>query len=448
MPYVSNNYRFQERSKLKSLIDAVFFVAFSTVAILLILFVLGWFSTNGAQAAGINQQLNYQGRINTATGVPVPNGTYNIKLAIYDVSSGGTCLWTAAGSCADNNIGTTTVSVVNGIFSVALGAPGQNSLATSTIDWNSAELYLGVAVKGTNATPVYDDEMTPRKRLTSAAYAFNADAVNGFHATSTAAVANYLMALDANKVLNLYDGGVSSTYATSSRLYVSQFIRLASTTSATQGVIYAGDTTFIHRFGFDNIFVGRYAGNFTTLTGERNVGMGENALNYLTTGYGNVALGYSTLLYNTTGWNNVAVGAVSLLYNTTGFTNTAIGRGTLHENTTGSYNTALGWDAGYGNITGDYNTFLGWNAHSSATDLTRAIAIGASSTISVSNGMALGGTGSWAVSVGINTSTPGSWYNEKLTVVGDTYTTGIIRLASTTSRHCRRYLPRLRALHP
>lgn len=53
MPYVSNNYRFEEKSKIKNLMDAFFFVAFSTIAILVILFVLGWASSGRVQAQEI-----------------------------------------------------------------------------------------------------------------------------------------------------------------------------------------------------------------------------------------------------------------------------------------------------------------------------------------------------------------------------------------------------------
>ena len=56
MPYVSNNYRFEEKSKIKSLMDAFFFVAFSSIAILVILFVLGWASSGQVQAQGIESK--------------------------------------------------------------------------------------------------------------------------------------------------------------------------------------------------------------------------------------------------------------------------------------------------------------------------------------------------------------------------------------------------------
>src|SRR3989338_10687862 len=190
------------------------------LGLLVILGVAVWFSLNPifeTQAAtGINKQLNYQGKLNNSSGIAVSDGTYYAKFVIYDASSGGNCLWTAVGACDTSDYGTTTVTTVNGVFSVALGGTSQNSLATSSIDWNTDSLYLGVTIRGTAALPVYDSEMTPRKQITAVAYAFNADEIDGIHATSTAAVANYLLSLDSLGNLNLYSGGVSSTRATTS----------------------------------------------------------------------------------------------------------------------------------------------------------------------------------------------------------------------------------------
>ncbi len=190
-------------------------------------------------SSGINKQLNYQGKLNSSSGTAVSDGNYNLKFVIYDASSGGTCLWTAVGACDTADYGAVTVATINGIFSVALGASGQNSIATSSINFNADSLYLGVTVGS-------DTEMTPRKRITSSAYAFNADQIDGIHATSTAAVANYLVSLDSNKTLNLYDGGVSTTRATTSWTY---FVPQASVPDSEEGKVYynAGtNTLYIH----------------------------------------------------------------------------------------------------------------------------------------------------------------------------------------------------------
>ena len=218
-----NLYRSQflvlrKKSRLQSLRDAGLFVGFSVLAIMLLLFIMGFvtYALQAEAATGINKQLNYQGKINDSSGLAVADGTYYAKFVIYDAATSGNCLWTAIGACDTSDYGTTTVTTVNGVFSVALGGTSHNSLATSTIDWNTDSLYLGVTIRGTAALPVYDSEMTPRKQITASAYAFNADTIDGLHATSTAAVANYLLSLDSLGNLNLYDKGVSSTRATTS----------------------------------------------------------------------------------------------------------------------------------------------------------------------------------------------------------------------------------------
>lgn len=45
MPYLSNNYRCQPKSKIKSLIDATLFISFSAISILVVLIILGYFSS-------------------------------------------------------------------------------------------------------------------------------------------------------------------------------------------------------------------------------------------------------------------------------------------------------------------------------------------------------------------------------------------------------------------
>ncbi len=155
-------------------------------------------------AAGINKQLNYQGKLMTKTsGVQVSDTSWNFKFEIWNASS---LLWTERWTST-----TTQVTTVNGIFSVPLGSLGQTD-NLSDIDWNTDELYLKVTLDA-DANGSWEESFT-NKRITSSAYAFNADEIDGLHATSTAAVANYLLSLDSAANLNLLGKGVSSTVAT------------------------------------------------------------------------------------------------------------------------------------------------------------------------------------------------------------------------------------------
>lgn len=106
--------------------------------------------------AEIPQTLNYQGVLTDAGGTAVPDGSYSITFRIYDVSSGGTALWTE----------TNTVQVSKGIFSVVLGTLVQPNLPFDT------DYYLGMSVEG-------EAELSPRVVLTSSAYALNSRGVTG-----------------------------------------------------------------------------------------------------------------------------------------------------------------------------------------------------------------------------------------------------------------------------
>ncbi len=226
---------------------------------------LVWFGLHSVPktqaATGIPYQLSYQGKLNDSNGVQIADGTYSLKFVIYDSLSGGSCLWTASGACDTADYKAISVTTVNGVFSVSLGEASQNSLATSTINWNTDSLYLGVTVES-------DLEMTPRKQLTSSVYAINSDMLDGLHATSTASVANYLLTLDSFGNLNLYDKGVSSTRATTSEfvlvgtdgnithldrnggdLYVAGDFEVDGTTYFQGTVINSTNPTLAHAFG-------------------------------------------------------------------------------------------------------------------------------------------------------------------------------------------------------
>ncbi len=114
-----------------------------TLLYCLVLVNLLWTVTGMAQ---VPKTMSYQGYLKDAEGMPV-NETLQMTFAIYDVSTGGTALWSES----------QMVVVKNGIYNVILGADTPLDLA------EAAPYWLGVTV-GT------DDEMTPRQELTSAMY--------------------------------------------------------------------------------------------------------------------------------------------------------------------------------------------------------------------------------------------------------------------------------------
>ncbi len=136
-------------------------------------------------AAGINQQLSFEGKIVDSGGQNIPDGTYNMEFKIYQdgnsSGSGSTLKWTE-----DHLIGGTGgVTFTSGTFQVNLGAV--NPFGAS-VDWNQDTLWLSLQVGNTSSCSIStnfhtdcsgDGEMTPFIRLTATPYAMNADKLDG-----------------------------------------------------------------------------------------------------------------------------------------------------------------------------------------------------------------------------------------------------------------------------
>ncbi|MFH1404817.1 MAG: hypothetical protein ABIH21_01810, partial [Patescibacteria group bacterium] len=142
-------------------------------------------------ALDVPQLITFQGKLTDDSRITVEDGSYNLKFAIYDSASSGTCLWSADDTdassttidCAsDTPDGSISVTVTDGVFNVLLGdttGGAQNALPDDLFDDNST-LYLGLTVGS-------DSEMTPRMRLASAPYAMQAgdsDLLDGMDSTA------------------------------------------------------------------------------------------------------------------------------------------------------------------------------------------------------------------------------------------------------------------------
>jgi hypothetical protein len=120
-------------------------------------------------SAQVPQLINYQGKLTKVSGVPLDT-TIQMVFTIYDDSTGGNPLWTETQN---------SVNVEKGVFNVLLGS--SVPVSYSTFDGNIR--YLGVKVGG-------DPEITPRKSIVSVPYAYNADLLDGQHASSFLSTAN------------------------------------------------------------------------------------------------------------------------------------------------------------------------------------------------------------------------------------------------------------------
>ena len=177
---------------------------------------------------GINQQINFQGRLYNAAGAVVPDGNYNIQFKIYQDGDGltaGNTTGTPVGSLkwTESYLNTSTqgVSVVNGFMSVQLGSI--TPFGTS-IDWNQNTLWLSMNIGSTNATCTPftsctpDGEMVPMKRLSATPYALNAGQLGGLSAagfiqnTTTLQTANVaVQSSGTTSIAALIQGAASQT---------------------------------------------------------------------------------------------------------------------------------------------------------------------------------------------------------------------------------------------
>src|SRR3990167_24629 len=146
-------------------------------------------------AAGINEQLNFQGRLLDSTGAVVADGNYNMQFKIYQdgngILGGGdeTLKWTET----RRNNNSQGVVVKNGYFSVNLGSI---TAFGASVDWNQDTLWLSIHIGGTNPTCTpfstcagAETEMDPFKRLSSTPYALNSKYLGGLQASSFAQLA-------------------------------------------------------------------------------------------------------------------------------------------------------------------------------------------------------------------------------------------------------------------
>jgi hypothetical protein len=129
-------------------------------------------------------KMNFQGRLTDSTGTPMANGLYNMTFRIFDASTAGTLQWSELREVGNR------VQVTNGLFSVQLG--DVTSLPPGI--FTNQNLYFEIelptpatATCSTSACASYTEgPMTPRNKLATSAYAFNADQIDGIDGSSLA----------------------------------------------------------------------------------------------------------------------------------------------------------------------------------------------------------------------------------------------------------------------
>ncbi len=127
--------------------------------------------------------LSYQGRLLNSNGVPISDSSVLVEFRLFTALTGGTCVWSNSSATCDTNTPASTVArtvtLTSGLFSENLGdtsiASPYLAISDSTFADN-ATLFLEVEVAG--------ETLSPRKRVTAAAYAMNASTLDGIDSGS------------------------------------------------------------------------------------------------------------------------------------------------------------------------------------------------------------------------------------------------------------------------
>ncbi len=148
-----------------------------------------------AKSAAPPSVVTYQGKL--LEGGASATTTQNMYFILYDAPTGGTALYTAAGTLGSPT--SISVTPVAGLFTVLLGDTGTNALDPD-IYKNNTDVYLEVRIGS--------ETLTPRKRITASPYSFNSKYLDGV-GPSTNSSTTYIPVSDSSG--NFLFNSVSST---------------------------------------------------------------------------------------------------------------------------------------------------------------------------------------------------------------------------------------------
>ncbi|MDG1950853.1 MAG: hypothetical protein P8J32_08640, partial [bacterium] len=132
------------------------------------------------QAAAPPNIVTYQGRVLNNNGAPVSDASLTMKFWLYTASSGGTCVWSNSSADCDSNTPASTtgksVTLTTGLFTQNLGDTGDSFAAIGdSVFADNSSIYMEVQIAG--------ETLSPRKQLTAAPYALNAQRLDGIDST-------------------------------------------------------------------------------------------------------------------------------------------------------------------------------------------------------------------------------------------------------------------------
>ncbi|MFA5175561.1 MAG: hypothetical protein WC430_04080, partial [Patescibacteria group bacterium] len=152
-----------------------------------------------ARAASAPAIITYQGKLLISNAAATT--TQNMYFILYDAASGGNILYSAGGTSLSPSY--ISVTPTSGLFSVDIGGSSTNAL-DENIFKDNATVYLEVRVGS--------ETLSPRKRITSVPYAFNAKYLDGV-GTNTVSSSTYIPVSNSAGDFNFRTTTISSSTA-------------------------------------------------------------------------------------------------------------------------------------------------------------------------------------------------------------------------------------------
>ncbi len=352
------------------------------ISVLLVATILGmggfWlFSASVQAAAGINRQINFQGKVTNTDGTNVTNGSYTFLFCLYTTGSPAT----ACTSGANNDAvwrESKSITVTDGIFQTDLG---DTTTLPGSVDFNTDNIYLGINFNA-------NGQMTPLVRFTAAPYAMNADKVHGLTVTDTTGT----LTVANGKTVSFADA-----FSTSGAFPMTLTATASTTATLPSGTITIADLATAQTL--TNKTIGSTGLVFSGATTDMTTATGED-LTLTAAGVGVISLNDSV---SVTGTSLTATSATTVTLGSTGTDTITIGNGGADTITIGNVaSTGVSiTDDNWGITSAGAATFAGiTSAGTISAGIWQGTAIGAQ----------YGGTGlNTSASTGVPTISSGTW---------------------------------------
>lgn len=264
------------------------------------------FAPSAEAAAGINKQINFQGKVVNTDGTNVTNGSYNFLLCLYTTASPATACTAGANNDAVWRE-SKSLTVTDGVFQTGLG---DTTALPGSVDFNTDNIYLGVNFNS-------NGQMTPLIRFTAVPYAFNADKVHGLTVTDTTGT----LTIANGKTISFADA-----FSTTGAFPLTLTSTASTTATLPSGVITLADTTTIQTL--TNKTIGSTGLVFSGAATDITTGTGEDLI-VIANGAGIINLNDSVTTGSLTvsGTSMTATSATTITLGSTGADTITIGNG-------------------------------------------------------------------------------------------------------------------------